>query len=301
MALDATGRPPRGPTGRSRASRSGSACCRGAARRARRATPVCASRARGACPTAARARSAARCRTRHRRAACRRGWCRSGSAGWGSDRSRARACHGSRGSRDAAPSGSSFSARCRATPSVAPIQLGRLDQPLGAIDRVGRQAHEQYEVSSRFSQRCTVGCGSATSRPSSVWLTSCPMRRQAARISRRKSGSEPIAARSCRSRSSRCARSRRTRPRDPRASSVPTPASGSRRAERARASLPAASGCAASEIEPLRSPACASNSSHNPARPEPRSPVARAVGANPPRRIGPSMTLHGPACRRRST
>ena len=41
------------------------------------------------------------------------------------------------------------------------------------------------EVSSRFSHRYTVGCASPTSRPSVVWLTNWPIRRQTARISRR--------------------------------------------------------------------------------------------------------------------
>ncbi|ODS96962.1 MAG: hypothetical protein ABS56_11040 [Lautropia sp. SCN 69-89] len=57
--------------------------------------------------------------------------------------------------------------------------------------QAGRRT-SRYEVSSRVSQRCTVGCGRPTSLPSSVWLRSCHTRRQAARIRRRKSGSALI-------------------------------------------------------------------------------------------------------------
>ena len=51
---------------------------------------------------------------------------------------------------------------------IAQVDLRRLDDTLGSIPGVGRQATSNSEVSRRVSQRCMVGCGGATSRPSAV-------------------------------------------------------------------------------------------------------------------------------------
>ncbi len=116
---------------------------------------------------------------------------------------------------------------------AARVPCGLSCRTLGPIHGIGGKPDQEVGG----LEQIEVGCGSATSRPSSVWLTSWPNRRQTARIRRRKSGRAAMERAPGGRARGRFARSRRTRWPVHETSSGERRASGSRRVAPGLASL----------------------------------------------------------------